>query len=76
MIYFTNRPPAGPYKILVKSQRTLHQRFNDLSDPERIPLATPYSSVFTSDEAVIIQHTRLDSRQKESALLTTIAYSE
>lgn len=76
MIFFAERAPAGPYHIEVKAQRTLHLRFNNLSEPEKIPVAVEYSSVFTSDVPVIIQHTRLDSRQKANALISTIAYSE
>jgi hypothetical protein len=49
-------------------------RFNDLTDPEPIPRDTGYASVFESDVPIVVQHTRLDSRQSENALLTTIAY--
>ena len=75
-IYFEDRAPAGPFHLTVGRQRTLHVRFNNLSNPETIPCDTPYSSVFVSDAPVIIQHTRLDSRQAANALLSTIAYSE
>lgn len=75
-VYFKDRDPAGPYKITVPAKRTLHMRFNELKDPEPVPTDTDYSSVFVSDVPVVIQHTRLDSRQAENALLTTIAYSE
>lgn len=73
-IYFTNREPLGPYRITVGARRTLHQRFNDLRDPEPIPRATPYASVITSNVPIVVQHTRLDSRQAENALITTMAY--
>jgi hypothetical protein len=43
---------------------------------EPIPRGTDYSSVITSDVPIVVQHTRLDSRQSENALLTTIAYAE
>jgi len=75
-IYFADREPAGPYRIDVPARRTKHVRFNDLTDPEPIPLATDYSSVIRSDVPIVVQHTRLDSRQSENALLTTIAYAE
>ena len=39
-----------------------------------MPRGTSYASVFESDVPVVIQHTRLDSRQAENALMTTIAY--
>lgn len=75
-IYFSDRGPAGPYKITVPAERTLHLRFNNLTDPEPIPLDTDYSSIICSDEPVVVQHTRLDSRQEANALLSTIAYSD
>src|SRR4051794_3076598 len=70
-IYYANREPAGPYRMKVAPRRTKHFRFNELTDPEPIPLGQEYSSVFTSNVPVVIQHTRLDSRQSENALMTT-----
>jgi hypothetical protein len=75
-IYFADREPVGPYKIRVGPLRTLHLRFNDLDDPQPIPRDTDYASVFESDVPIIIQHTRLDSRRAELALLSTVAYAE
>ncbi|MGN2248791.1 sensory rhodopsin transducer [Frateuria edaphi] len=74
-IYFKDRDPAGPYRVTVPARRTLHLRFNDLTDPEPIPRDTDYSSVIESDVPIVVQHTRLDSRQAALALLSTIAYS-
>ncbi|GAA4750279.1 sensory rhodopsin transducer [Flavisolibacter ginsenosidimutans] len=75
-IYFSDKEPVGPYKITVPAKRTLHLRFNDLKEPQPIPLGTDYSSVFVSDVPVVIQHTRLDSRQDANALLSTIAFAQ
>lgn len=74
-IYFKDREPAGPYRVTVPARRTRHVRFNDLQDPQPIPPDTDYSSVIESDVPIVVQHTRLDSRQRELALLSTIAYS-
>jgi hypothetical protein len=74
-IFYSDRDPVGPYKITVAPRRTLHQRFNDLTDPEPIPIGTNYASTIVSDVPIVVQHTRLDSRQAENALLTTIAFS-
>lgn len=74
-IYFSDREPVGPYQVTVPARRTKHLRFNDLSDPEPIPRDTDYASVFESDVPIVVQHTRLDSRQSENALLSTIAYA-
>jgi hypothetical protein len=73
-IYYKDRDPVGPYKVTVPARRTKHVRFNDLNDPEPIPRGTDYSSVIRSDVPIVAQHTRLDSRQAENALLSTIAY--
>ena len=75
-IYFADKAPVGPYRLEVESKRSLHIRFNELKDPAPIEPGSTYSSVFVADVPVVIQHTRLDSRQAANALMTTIAYSE
>ena len=75
-IVFADREPVGPYKVTVGARRTLHLRFNDLKDPKPVPRDTDYASIFESDVPIIVQHTRLDSRRAELALLSTMAYSE
>jgi hypothetical protein len=74
-IYFSDRDPVGPYRVTVPARRTRHVRFNDLTDPEPIPRDTDYASVIESNIPIVVQHTRLDSRQAENALLSTIAYA-
>jgi len=73
-IYYSDREPVGPYKLTVPARRTRHVRFNNLRDPEPIPRDTDFSSVIRSDVPLVAQHTRLDSRQAENALLSTVAY--
>ncbi len=75
-LLFTDREPAGPYNLTVAPRRTLHLRFNDLTDPEPVPRDTDYASIIRSDIPVVVQHTRLDSRASEVALMSSIAYSE
>jgi hypothetical protein len=75
-VYFANREPIGPYRVTVAARRTLHLKFNDLTDPAPIPRDTDYASVFESDVPIVVQHTRLDSRRAEVSLLSTIAYAE
>lgn len=74
-VYFSDREPAGPYEETVPAERTTHLRFNEFDDPEEIPKGTPFASVIESDVPVVCQHTRLDSRQSENALLSTMAYA-
>ena len=75
IIYFSDRDPVGPYRVTVSARRTKHLRFNDLKDPLPIPRGTDYASVIESDVPIVVQHTRLDSRQEANALLTTIAFA-
>lgn len=75
-IFFADRPPVGPYRVRIDGERTRHLRFNDLSDPAPIPRDTDYASVIRADVPIVVQHTRLDSRQADNALLSTIAWAE
>ena len=73
-VFFKDREPAGPYKITVAARRTRHVRFNDLTEPEPIPVNTDYAAVIISDIPIVVQHTRLDSRQAANSIMSTIAY--
>lgn len=75
-IFFADREPIGPYRVTVAPRRTLHLQFNDLKQPASVPRDTDYSSVFESDVSIIVQHTRLNSRHSEVALLSTTAYAD
>ena len=75
-LYFADREPVGPYRVTVPARRTLHLRFNDLEDPEPVPRDTDYASLIESDVPIIVQHTRLDSRHPNIALLSTIAFAQ
>jgi hypothetical protein len=74
-VFFGDREPVGPYAVTVPARRTKHVRFNQLEDPEPIPRDTDYASVIESDVPIVVQHTRLDSRQAALALVSTIAYA-
>ena len=74
-VYFADREPVGPYKFTVGARRTRHVRFNDFTDPEPVPKGTDYSSVIVSNVPVVVQHTRLDTRQPALALLSTMAFA-
>lgn len=75
-LYFTDREPVGPYKVTLGGRRTLHLRFNDLTDPAPVPRDVSYASVIESSAPIVVQHTRLDSRHPNIALLSTVGYAE
>ena len=56
-VIFADHDPVGPYKVTVPARRTLHLRFNDLTDPAPIPRDTDYSSIFESNVPIVVQHT-------------------
>jgi hypothetical protein len=73
-VYFANRDPAGPYRFSVEARRTRHLRFNDFTDPMPVPRGTDFASVIVSDLPIVVQHTRLDTRQPALAIMSTIAF--
>lgn len=75
-VFFSDRDPVGPYEVTVPARRTRHVRFNELEDPEPVPEGRDFASVIESDVPIVVQHTRLDSRQAENAIMTTIAYAQ
>jgi hypothetical protein len=72
-VFFEKRDPVE-YTLSVDARRTLHQRLGDLRDPQPIPAGLGYSYVVEADVPVVVQHTRLDSRQSANGLISTIAY--
>ena len=75
-IFYSDCEPVGPYTVSVDARRTKHIRFNNLTDPEPIPHGTDYASLIESDVPIVVQHTRLDSRQAANALISTIAFAD
>ena len=75
-LYFSDREPAGPYRIALAARRTKHVRFNDLDDLEPVPRDTDYASGIRSDVPIVVHHTRLDSRKAEVSLLSTVAFAQ
>jgi hypothetical protein len=73
-VVYSDREPSGPYDETVAARRTKHIRLDELEEPEKIPRETGYSIIIESDVPVVAQHSRLDSRQSENALLSTMAF--
>ena len=74
-IYYEDREPVGPYPLEVPAQRVRHVRFNDLIDPQALPLDTPYAALVVADHPVVVQFTRHDTSQSANAIATTLAFS-
>jgi hypothetical protein len=73
-VFFTDRDPSGPFRLHIDGRRAHHQRLNDLGQPHAVSPGRDYSLVLRSNVPIVVQHTRLDSRQESNALMSTIAY--
>lgn len=84
VMYFSDREPTGPYRLVVPARRTRQVCFDALAHAEAIPQGTDYSIVIWSDVPIVVQQTRLDLRQSEDAETSTpgsfigssVAYSQ
>jgi hypothetical protein len=74
MIYHSDRDPIGPYQLKVGARRVRHVRFNDLINPQAIPLDEPYAAVIRSSVPVLVQVSRRDTSHSDNALMTTLAF--
>lgn len=73
-IYYENREPAGPYRLAVPARRTRQVRFNDLIDPEPIPLDTDFAGIIVSDLPIVVLFARKDTSRAENAMAATLAF--
>jgi hypothetical protein len=74
-IYYEDHEPVGPYPLKVSAQRVRHVRFNDLIDPQALPLDTAYAALVVADHPVVVQFTRRDTSQAANAIATAIAFA-
>jgi hypothetical protein len=76
--YFEDQPPVSQVTLTVLADRCAHVRFDRLEEVAgfRVPLDTPYGLSLVSDEKVVVQHSRLDSRGAGLAYMTVMGYPE
>jgi hypothetical protein len=74
--YLEDDDPLGPFLIEVPARRTRHVHVHALRDAAgaSIPRDVPYALLLTSDVPVCVQHSRLDVRSANMALMTTMAH--
>ena len=58
------------------AERTNHIRMDKIRDGQGngIPKDIPYAMVVNSDVDIVVQYSRMDTRQAEMALMTTMAF--
>jgi hypothetical protein len=77
-LYFEEDQPVSGIEISVGSQRCRHVRFDRLEEIAslRVPRDVPYALGVDSDNPVVVQHSRLDSRLGSLAYMTVLGYAE
>lgn len=75
-VFYEDKEPIGPYEIKIAAHRTKTFRFNDLIDPQAIPLETNYGIILVSNVPVVVQFGRLDSSSGEIKQQGFVPYSE
>ena len=73
-IFYADREPRGPYRLAIEACRVRCVRFNDLIDPEAMPLGVDYGVVVESNIPIVVQFARVDTSQTALALLGSIAF--
>jgi hypothetical protein len=74
MVYFRDRSPAGPYRVMVPAKRSERQVVSELTDPEGVPRGLHYSMVIQSTCPVVVQQTRYGSPGVRDPFASVMAY--
>lgn len=75
-LYFEDREKLQGFHAFCGAERTNHIRMDKIRDSKGngIPKDIPYAMMVESDVEIIVQYSRMDTRQAEMALMTTMAY--
>ncbi len=74
--YFEDREPLKSAKVKIGAQRTLHLRLDQSEALLNVNLerSIPFSIKVKSDVKIIVQHSRMDTRQPNLAYMSTMGY--
>jgi len=75
-LYFQDREPMIGFDVKVGARRTQHIRMDSLlnKNGEPVPQETPYAILVQSNVSIVVQYSRMDTRQAEMALMSTITH--
>jgi hypothetical protein len=65
-VFFDDRGPVGPYRMLVPAGRIAHKPLDDLIEPGSVPPAThdaAYALVVSSDRPIVVQQLSFAAHQ-------------
>lgn len=67
-IYYADREPMPGYQFQVAARRVRRIRFNDLIDPEAMPLGVEFGAIVASDVPIVVQMQRIDTSRGTLAI--------
>ncbi|BBJ27375.1 sensory rhodopsin transducer [Athalassotoga saccharophila] len=75
--YFEDKEPVKSEEIIIGAERTLHLRLDNSETLLGIKLerSVPFSIKVESDLKIVVQHSRMDTRQPNLAYMSTMGYS-
>lgn len=75
-LYFEDGEPLTGFDVKVGARRTWHIRMDSLKNKDGLPVPTerPYAILVQSSVKIVAQYSRMDTRQAEMALMTTMAH--
>lgn len=73
-IFYENVQPVGPYSLIIPPLRIKKIRFNDLIDPEAMPLEQNYSCFIKTNVKVVIQFSRMNTGSNTAAEMSSMAF--
>lgn len=74
-LYFEDREKLDQFLLPVPAERTIHFHTYKLKNKEGVgvPRGVGYAAVLESNTPIAVQYTRVDTTQKELALMSTMA---
>ena len=75
-VLYAGHDVVGPYRLAVAPRRMRHLRINDLIFPEAVRLEEAYGLHIESDQPVVVQFGRMDTRAAANAGLLATAWGE
>lgn len=75
-LYFEDEEPWENFTAVCPARRTAHIRMNTLKSPDgrTLPAGKPYAALIVSDLPIVVQYSRLDATQPNTAFLSTMGF--
>lgn len=74
VLYYEDDEPVKEFSIKIEAKRIRKIRFNDLIDPFPISLDKPFAFLITSNVAVVVQFSRMDTSSARRAGFCVTAF--